>query len=129
MIDRESLAWAAGFYEGEGCISSSNGPGIQISVVQREPEMLHRFQQVFGFGKIMNHGRTTLSPRDTFVWYVGSFEKCQAVIAMIWPWLSTRRKEQAKRCLLRYEELRVKRPRRIRNPNPVGWEYIQEASN
>jgi hypothetical protein len=107
--DREELAWAAGFFDGEGttCISvnrkagTSRGPSLQIhvSLPQVGPWCLFRFRQaVGGLGAIY-----PVPPRNGHQpqhrWQIGSFEGAQAVIAMLWPFLTSVKRKQAADCL------------------------------
>jgi hypothetical protein len=91
------IAWAAGFYEGEGCIyTPKKHLGTQLSVAQKESECLERLQMIFRFGTIDPPGKGNTCYR----WRVTSFERVQAVIAMLWPWLSERRRVQARDALV-----------------------------
>ena len=45
--DQLSLAWAAGFFDGEGCIRV-NGASIRIVVSQVDPAPIVRFRELFG---------------------------------------------------------------------------------
>src|SRR5258708_1520938 len=54
--DREQLAWAAGFYDGEGCVGCYRTGGrakpssLNMSVTQKGSEPLERFQRAVGLG-------------------------------------------------------------------------------
>ena len=104
-IDREALAWAAGFYEGEGSIVAHSHPvsgysSISVTVSQASTEPLERFKAALGLGKLVTRPPSKLENRQTmYLWRVCSYERAQAVIAMLWPWLSIRRREQARRAL------------------------------
>lgn len=94
---RESLAWAAGFFEGEGCFTRSSNRGQRASLVNTDMEMLTRFQDVVGFGKIYPVRGPSLIPgrKTQYVWATGRFEHLQALTSMLWRWLSPRRKARA----------------------------------
>jgi hypothetical protein len=101
FIDREGLAWAAGFYDGEGCTSgSANKVGkfqVHVVVVQKDIRVLVKFQTIVGVGTIYGPYKSTNCYRfDAY-----GFEKAQAVVCMLWPWLSEIKREQAKGALLR----------------------------
>ena len=110
-MDREALAWAAGFYEGEGSICTlhkDRGPGgtaALMSVVQADRPLLERFRDVLGgVGGI--YLQRTASPhagryghKEMWGWQASKFESVQAVVAMLWPWLGDRRKADIKRVL------------------------------
>ena len=108
-IHRETLAWAAGFMDGEGSFTLGRRPArrpqLHVQIGQNHPEPLARFRDAVGVGRVYgpyarrgsgaNH---SFNPR--FEYRTGSFENGQAVLAMLWPWLGSAKKAQAKRCLL-----------------------------
>jgi intein-encoded DNA endonuclease-like protein len=53
-VDR---AYIAGFFDGEGCITSySNKRGRpRISMSQNDPEVLHRIQKILGYGNVRSY--------------------------------------------------------------------------
>lgn len=94
-MNREQLACAAGFYNGEGSLCYSRGY-VQLQVTQTALDPLEQFQKAIGFGSINGpYKNKTYKVR----WYYGvyGFEKCQAIIAMLWEWLSIDKRQQAKR--------------------------------
>lgn len=104
-LNREELAWAAGFYEGEGCISSDKTlrPRIFIHQVGREP--LDKFRDVVGCGMVRGpYGPPVGSPNRQPIhsYELEGFTDVQALVAMIWSWLSERRQRQAVEILNRY---------------------------
>lgn len=56
-MTEEELAWIAGFYEGEGCVSLTPNLRPRISIVQKDQEPLEWIQSRFG-GRIYLTGRT-----------------------------------------------------------------------
>ena len=104
---REDLAWAAGFFDGEGCtyLGRLNRSGTRFaaaSISQTEPSTLQRFRTALGLGTVAgpygpHPGDKCRSPM--WSWRVNSFEETQASIAMLWCWLSTPKRAQAKRIL------------------------------
>lgn len=95
MRTREEIAWAAGFFEGEGCISPRRDGTITVSIGQNweNVESLRRFCDALGIGSLYGpYVRTGYRPYGQV--HLHSFEYAQAVIAMLWPWLSRSRKDQ-----------------------------------
>jgi hypothetical protein len=107
---REELAYAAGLYEGEGTVCASYGtfltksgerrprqsPGFQLKIGMTDLEPLERFQEAVGFGTIYGpYEKKQIGWKPYYHYSVDSFEKTQAAIAMLWSWLSPRRREQA----------------------------------
>lgn len=100
---REQLAWAAGFYDGEGCCSFSNGKrAYRVSIVQIDPEVLLKFQAaVLGIGTLQGPYKTASMGNSRPRWqYTATGADAQAVIAMLWPWLGTVKREQARERLV-----------------------------
>lgn len=96
MVNREELAWAAGFFDGEGNVRSRNEPQTPILMVQigqrHSAFVLHRFHKAVGVGTV---GQYTSTKRGLTHYYrVYGFEKVQTVMAMLWPFLSEVKKAQ-----------------------------------
>ncbi len=98
----ELIAWAAGFYEGEGSISCTDRrvmeihgkrrtPQLLLSIGQRDKEPLNKFREAVdcGFvrGPYVNRGAT-------FV-FTATGKAVPPIVDLLWPWLSARRRAQA----------------------------------
>ena len=99
--NREELAWAAGFFDGEGCTGYANQHTNKrrghayLSVAQAERYPLERFMAAVGFGAI--HGPVLMENRKPkWNYRIDSFEKVQTVIALLWTWLGPTKRAQAK---------------------------------
>lgn len=93
MRTREALAWAAGFFEGEGTVRRSlRQPGI--SVCNTDLGSLERFRDAVGLGKIYGPYRYRNSTKPLYQYWACDFEGRQALAAMLWHWLSDRRRAQ-----------------------------------
>lgn len=88
-MDRHELAWAAGFFDGEGWANQS-GRGVQSRINQSDndgvPKVLVRFQRAIGFGRIGGPVREE-GRKDLYFWQVSSRGDVVAVASTIWPWL------------------------------------------
>lgn len=51
LLSKIDAAWAAGFFDGEGCFTMS-GPYPHASIGQCAPELLLRFQSIVGVGNV-----------------------------------------------------------------------------
>ena len=100
---RIQLAWAAGFFDGEGCFSLSKATMYPcVSITQHHPEVLVRFADAVGVGKLYGpyqHGTTTLSRREFFLLRAHGYPKVQAIAAMLWFRLGPAKREQATKVL------------------------------
>lgn len=120
QLDRVELAWAAGFFDGEGSTfvaSRGHYPVIGISQSDDDgvPAVLDRFRAaVGGYGHI--NGPFFLAYGDfkiKWIYRVHGYEMVRAVISQIWPWLGTAKQLQAVSTLLDY---RLWNPPRTRTP-------------
>lgn len=95
MFDREQLAWAAGFFDGEGstCSKRSTRCG-EMTVPQKDPECLYRFQKaVGGLGAVDGPYRAKTFP--IYVWRLSKTFDVDCVLTALWPWLSGPKRRQA----------------------------------
>lgn len=90
------LAWAAGFYDGEGCtyvkVTSNGTKRPIVRVCQRDPQVLQRFVDVVGEGKVLGPYKDKHGQR--WVVQVGG-PRATRVIAQLWPYLSPVKRQQA----------------------------------
>lgn len=105
-MNREELAWAAGFFDGEGCASLSaqrgpaSTPSPRLSIAQVDPRPLYRLQSAIGRGTIRTTTPANPNHRQQWILTVSGWRGAQAVIAMLWGFLSEPKREQARRVLL-----------------------------
>ena len=83
------LAWAAGFFDGEGSTSILKAQRdkysyIRISISQKYPECLERFQRAIGFGKIYKANK-----RNIYSWDCYKQSDVQIAFSKIEPYLSS----------------------------------------
>src|SRR5688572_7011226 len=91
-MDRHELAWAAGFFDGEGWAAKENprGVGAQINQADNDgiPIALIRFQAaLYGLGRI---GGPVRKPdrKDLYHWVVSSKPDVHLLLDLLTPWLS-----------------------------------------
>jgi hypothetical protein len=100
-LDEELLAWAAGFFDGEGSTiakSSRRRPDyfqLDVSVPQCDhdgvPEVLVKFKRaMLGCGAIYPQHRD-----DLYKWSAGGRIVSEMALALMWPWLGAVKREQA----------------------------------
>jgi hypothetical protein len=101
QLDREQLAWAAGFFDGEGNAGSVLTKGhmiLRLQVGNTDLELLRRFKAAVGdLGKIGGPYRQTASKehhKSKWLWSCYRFVALQAVVALLWPWLGTAKRKQ-----------------------------------
>src|SRR4029079_16974383 len=101
-LDPLQIAWAAGFFDGEGSTityfpnKKSRYQRLQASVPQSGhggdvPEVLHRIRTaMLGMGKIVGHNEYGI-----YLWKTVGFEETQAAIALLWQYLGPVKRGQA----------------------------------
>ncbi len=119
------VAWAAGLFEGEGCITANvtKAKGLTyrrpyLSLRSTDLDVVERFHGVVGCGRVLpikspshvNKGR-----KPAWDWRAASSEDVQAVLTLLRPHLGDRRGEKADEALSFYTTYRKgqhTRPRR-----------------
>lgn len=117
-MDTRELAWAAGIFEGEGCIylRPQSGRGQpQLKVQMNDEDSILRFRRVMGMGNVRRlHAPSRSRFGPSWVWDVYGFEKVQAGVALLWFGLGRRRRAKA------VEVLTMGRPRAGMYPGHQG---------
>lgn len=109
MSNTHELAWAAGFFDGEGYVGWRRGNrhsdpkrrtymGIVANVAQKTPELLKRFCKIVGVGKVYGpyvNGRSGTNKRHySFRFNVSSYEDVEFLGELLFPYLGTKRQQQ-----------------------------------
>jgi hypothetical protein len=101
-VSKADTAWAAGLFEGEGCIwvkkAYRNGRNYAIMGMQSTDEdVLRRFQAVVG-GTLNG----PYQPKDTrsrrkpyWCWQLAGRSKIERLLGQLWPYLGERRRARA----------------------------------
>lgn len=102
-------AWAAGFWDGEGCVSltyrsygySTNPiPRIVVQVAQVDRRVLDKFQKIMGYGNILGpYKPKTKNSNPYYVWRVEGNTHLQEIFDILGPYLSEAKTEQMQRAL------------------------------
>lgn len=103
-LNTHELAWAAGLFDGEGHTGHGYGKGtnysrrLNLRITQKNTEVLYRFwKAVGGIGTVSGPYTCT---HDCYFYAVQDFQSVQAIIAMLWKWMSPIKKQQAKAALI-----------------------------
>jgi hypothetical protein len=102
MPTEAEIAWAAGFFEGEGYFSSIkrqllHGAPRQypyVGINNTDYAMLLRFQAIVGCGKIKPRN-APYGRKKQWRWIASKRAEAEHVRDLLWPWLSERRREYA----------------------------------
>lgn len=110
-LNREELAWAAGFFDGEGHARKTPRGALSLAVSQADsPELLDRLVRALGvgvvYGPYTHKGRP--KQRPFFVFNALGFEAAQHCACLLWPWLGSVKRAQIRRALVQWTD----RPRK-----------------
>lgn len=105
-MDREELAWAAGFFDGEGSTGTYSKVGrrgsIHMTVGQDHLELLERFHRaVLGIGSIYGPYKNSKQR----YWKAFGHEDVQAAGALLWSFLGPIKRAQWKTALKQWSDL------------------------
>jgi hypothetical protein len=110
-MDREELAWAAGFFDGEGSIGCYRkderrpaSPMLQVSQVDRF--VLDRFQAALGgVGGIGGPYKPKTANSSTYYTFRSQkFSDVQHIVATLWFWLSPQKRQDAHKALAAHRD-------------------------
>lgn len=101
-MDEHELAWAAGFFDGDGWAALVRGgrgrrlrPMAQINQAGPDgvPQVLTRFRDAVGVGRV-NGPKVGVRRRDLYWWVASSRGDVTSTAKLIGPWLSTEKRAQ-----------------------------------
>jgi hypothetical protein len=99
------IAWAAGLFEGEGCITFAGRASVYARLHMGDRDVVERFARIVGLGS--RHIGVT-GPRGnrkaTYYWDLGDKRDVRALLEMLLPWLGERRGEKARAALKRLDK-------------------------
>jgi len=89
------IVWAAGLFEGEGCISfDSRQPKLrQVSLAMTDKDVMERFINIVGFGNLLGPYKGTNKPR--WDWKVAKSSEVLRILKMFLPHFGKRRAKKA----------------------------------
>ena len=96
ILDTHGLAWAAGFFDGEG--STYLDPNPRLCVVQNDLAVLLRFLSVVPGGRISG-GKKIYGKAKKPMWQArySGWRAVQVALALLWKHLSLQKRQQALR--------------------------------
>ena len=108
-LNAYEVAWAAGFFDGEGSTlirRQSRTPQVAVQVAQTDPRALERFKAaVGGLGNITGpYKAKSIRHKEKWSFSAASFEQAQAILATLWRFLGPVKRQQALVVLREYRE-------------------------
>jgi len=87
------IAWAAGIWEGEGHCRNQRNRSIDVTVVQKDPEILQRLRDWFGGNVRFASCKSVPFERQVYQWEICG-DRARLFLAQIYFLLSARRRTQ-----------------------------------
>lgn len=102
----EEIAWAAGLFEGEGCISNAGKRSVPLTINSTDRDVLERFQEIVGCGGIyaIRRREQKAHHKEIWQWQVTARDEVTRILESFLPWLQTRRSMRALEALARLKE-------------------------
>lgn len=102
-IDREELAWCAGFFDGEGNVGAYDRkkgdyiqPRLILQIAQTDSFVLERFAKAVGVGNLTGpYKPKTLKSSVYWCYRIEGMNNVQHVVALMWNWLSPQKQGDA----------------------------------
>lgn len=101
------LAWAAGYFEGEGCFSLQprkerpNGrPQAGATVRNTDEDTLRRFHHIVGCGSVKPYKPQKEGYKPFWQWGIKGYSTTKRLISLLYPWLGNRRRARAEELLM-----------------------------
>jgi hypothetical protein len=91
----EEIAWAAGLFEGEGCLTRNNRVEPVARLNSTDEETPHRFSAVVRVGGVYGPYHQGGRRKAFWVWVACGWDALE-VVDLLWPWLGERRRERAR---------------------------------
>lgn len=101
-MDRHELAWAAGFFDGEGWAARNKTRGVQARINQAGPNgmpgVLLKFQRAVDVGRLKGP-HVEEGKQDLYWWEATSLPDVESVADLIGPWLCPAKRAEFERAL------------------------------
>jgi hypothetical protein len=91
----EEIAWAAGLFEGEGCLTRRRGGDPVARLVSTDEETPLRFCEILQVGRVYGPYRQDQRRKPFWAWIANGWDAYDTVV-LLGPWLGERRRERAR---------------------------------
>lgn len=98
-LNDATIAWLAGIFEGEGCMSIAKNGGTRLSIGMTDLDVIERIDALFPCTKIqvVVPPRTAKGnqPKTQYIWRISNPETVRKILELLLPWLGERRAARA----------------------------------
>lgn len=120
QIMSEEIAWAAGLFEGEGCIHMRRDGDVQVSIKMTDRDVIERFANLFPVPKIYVRPAGART-KETYEWRTTRARLVEEMIRALRPYLLQRRGATADVALARLAKIGL--PTGVKPTCPAGHAY------
>lgn len=127
MASKTDIAWAAGLFEGEGCLTQGRigrdrRPYPHMVVSMTDEDVVRRFHRVVGFGNVTEKKPSPSEHKVQWRWDAAGWECLDRFAALLGPYLGQRRQRRLAELLLSYVPP-PPHPNTLTTHCPAGHEY------
>lgn len=117
-MEEKWIAWMAGIYEGEGCITRSTGRGHYIRIKMSDEDIVRRVKEIFGSGSFFKIEQKK-PYKDLYAWQISGKNEIVRFMQLVAPYLSVRRRERFREVLDIYNTRKNTKAIKIKGINSV----------
>ena len=104
MNDEVQVAWAAGFFEGEGCIKTQKANYQAICINNTDKDVIERFVSIVNYGNLngpykSNGRKHKPTHKPYWSWEISKKSEVKRILEMFLPYLGKRRSQRAEQAL------------------------------
>lgn len=105
----ESIAWAAGLFEGEGCITQASRGNPLVLMKMTDPDVIEQFALIMDNHGVIGsiNGPYQGKNKPFWKWQSSGYINLELVYQLFHRWLGERRRE-------RFEEILASKPEKVR---------------
>lgn len=129
VVSEVDIAWAAGLFEGEGCIqiwvppSQSERwkhPQVRLSVAMTDRDVVEKFCRIVECGKVSPEQRRRPPRKNVYIWTIANRDDVERILLELLPHLGSRRTDKA---LAALAEIRQRRAELTHTCEGCGVEF------
>lgn len=110
---KTELAWAAGFFDGEGCVTyvrhqkKQTTRALRINITQRHDEVLHRFKAAVRSGSVNGPYDAVGRKNSLFTYQITKQAEVKRVFKLLKPYLGSIKRQQFEETIARWDNRNV----------------------
>ena len=96
----KTIEWAAGLFEGEGCITHNSNGKPKLSLNMTDLDVMEDFQRIVGVGNIHpRKGKYKANWKPAYEWTMSKQSEVERILLAMLPYFGQRRAYKALNCL------------------------------